>query len=289
MIMKKNILKIIFLIAFLLPFRAGAAFLYVADIEGGFLLGKETIVRLMLDTEGKEINAIEANIKVDNNLTVLGVDTGGSVFSMWPEKPTVSSSNIINFVGGVQGGVYGSDLRVINIKLVPQNLGVYNFNINNLSLYLAGGNGNKINGDTKTLSLKVKEGEAGGYDLLQDKDKPTNLIIELGKDDKLFDGKYFITFYAIDSGSGIKNYEIKEGRSKFTDYNSNTYVLKDQTLNTNITVRAIDNAGNKITQELKLSDSFWGGNIFWAGLTVLLLFILSILVFLIFRKKNEKK
>lgn len=284
---KKKYFIILLLITFLLPFISRASSLYLDDSSKILEKGKESTLKIMIDTEGVEINTIEGSIMVDNKLNIKSIDTGGSAFVLWPEEPKVSSSNTIIFAGGVFGGIYGKDLRVFDINFIPQENGVFNIKSEDVNIYLSDGSGNKVAVNDNEISFQVVDQKDNKEIIEKDSDRPTYLTIELGRDESLFDGQYFITFYAIDSHSGIDRYEVKEGSGDFIDYHSNKYVLKDQTLKTNIYVKAIDKEGNETTEVLKLEGQTF--NLVWIIVSVIVLILLSYFIYLKFlKKKNEK-
>jgi ATP-dependent Zn protease len=63
----------------------------------------------------------------------------------------------------------------------------------------------------------------------------------------LFDNNYFVVFSTVDKGSGIDHFEIKETYTGLDGHfvvGSSPYVLKDQSLNKNIYIKAVDKNGN---------------------------------------------
>jgi len=85
---------------------------------------------------------------------------------------------------------------------------------------------------------------------------PEPFKLEIGQDPTVFEGKYFLSFYTTDKTSGIDYFEIKEGK-RASKIISSPYVLEDQTLQSKITVKAIDKAGNeRISQILPPEKPF---------------------------------
>jgi len=101
-----------------------------------------------------------------------------------------------------------------------------------------------------------------------DKIKPNPFIIELRKDVGIFDDKYYLNFHTIDKQSGMDHYEVLEIRAGETvgiepksdildrllklnrpapiwERAKMPYLLEDQSLQSNIRVKAIDKAGNE--------------------------------------------
>ena len=75
---------------------------------------------------------------------------------------------------------------------------------------------------------------------------------EISQDPLIFEGKYFLSFFAQDLTSGISHYEVletnkEEGTWKVTE---SPYLLEDQSLRSVIKVKAIDKAGNERITEI---------------------------------------
>jgi len=88
---------------------------------------------------------------------------------------------------------------------------------------------------------------------------------KIGKDPSMFEGKYFLSFLAIDKSSGIDHYEVREekidlfGTAKVSGWevNKSPYLIKDQTLGSLVKVKAVDRAGNeRIAEILPLKKPF---------------------------------
>ncbi len=243
------------------PVPASALSIYIDKPNSIINVGDSTVVKIFIDTEGKEINTIEGILKVNGTTNASSLNTGGSVFNLWPEKPSISNTQEIYFTGGTEGGIYGKNLRLFNFTVTPTIEGIISIEPKELFAYLNDGTGTKIIGSNTGFEIKVeKKSESAVVEKtvssLEDLDKnpPSSFNIELGHDEFLFGGKYFITFNATDSGSGINKYEVKEGSSPYLE-SQNTYVLKDQNLKSKIYVKAIDNAGNEKIEKLELGVS----------------------------------
>jgi hypothetical protein len=247
------------------------------------------IFDVYINTEDKEINVVDGSLKIDGNFEIQTLSTAGSVFNLWPNKPVYSEGKI-SFVGGTASGVSGSNLKVFSIALKPLNTEKIIFSSENMSLYLNDGSGTRIilekintnfdvvvsNGENKNELEKI---------ISEDKTPPEDFEVIIGRDQNIFDGKYFISFNTVDNQSGINKYEvIEEGYD--SQVAENTYVLQNQNLNAKIIVNAIDNAGN--IRSVKIND------VTQSGITLLLLSIFIVLLVIsyvahkFFRRKNKK-
>ena len=91
-----------------------------------------------------------------------------------------------------------------------------------------------------------------------DTEPPEEFTPKIGQDPSVFEGKYFLSFFAVDRMSGLDHYEIQEEprietRSTTEDeweIAETPYLLKDQSLNSIIKVKAVDKAGNERIAEI---------------------------------------
>ena len=85
---------------------------------------------------------------------------------------------------------------------------------------------------------------------------PDQFDVSIHHDQNTLDGRYFIIFSTVDKQSGVDHFEVMEddpsrigftrGSNAHASFQSamSPYVLRDQSLKSRVTVRAIDNAGN---------------------------------------------
>ena len=254
-------------------------------------VGDTTLVKVYINTEGKEINALEGALEINGPAKISSINTGGSIFNLWPETPQLNNNQEISFTGGTGGGVYGNNLRIFNFYITPTSEGNITLTPVGLTGYLDDGTGTKLLGNNNSFTIQVvkqTENQNINNSVQQDTTPPNPFTIDLGRDASLFDGKYFISFYATDDGSGINRYEVKEGNSAFVP-SDNTYVLKDQTLRSNIYVKAIDNAGNERVEVLNATIHT---PLIWKILEIILFVVVVFVIFIfykVWKKKRNKK
>ena len=78
-----------------------------------------------------------------------------------------------------------------------------------------------------------------------DKELPEDFNPTIERVPNIFDGKYFIVFATQDKKSGINNYMIREGTWGWFSTVESPYLLKNQTLDRKIFIKAVDKAGNE--------------------------------------------
>jgi hypothetical protein len=206
---------------------------------------------IILNSQGKDINAIEIKINYPQELLkVKDLSTGGSILSIWPTYPTAKNGQI-NLVGGAPNGNKGKDLKIISIVFEAIKEGEANIAFDKKSkIVLNNGKGtqDKLSLQNSFIEISGRSGQDNWKKILDnDKISPENFLIKLAKDQLLFDGKYFISFFTTDKETGIDYYEVaetKKGPDKWKKQNS-PFILSDQALESTIKVKAVDKAGNE--------------------------------------------
>lgn len=240
------------------PGKASALVVFADRPVDPVAQGDSVLIPIYADTEGVEVNSIEGSIIIEGGATVNAITTGGSVFNLWPEKPSLSE-NVITFAGGTQSGVRGARIRLFTIALVPTEKSNVLIRAKDINGYNADGTGSKIEGKTRAVAIPVNgsatemKNEFGNL-ILSDTTAPKRFSIELGRDASQYDGDFFVTFFAEDAETGIQRYEVTEGGYGMVRSGS-TYVLRDQTLRSPIEVKAIDMAGNERVETFEYKGS----------------------------------
>lgn len=243
-------------------------------------------------SEKEEINAIDGEINLSENLTPKYLSVAGSVFDLWPNKPVFEDRKII-FAGGTASGVYGSKIKLLSFAVEASDVGNASVSSNKIDGFLNDGFGTKIIIDKFDKIIKIEElNNSKNINQLDekirsDKNKPQAIEVLIGKEKDVFDGKFFMFFFAKDDGVGIEGYEILENNEK-TIQNDNVYIIKDQSLKSKIKISAIDKSGNTKKISVNPHELYYGQKkMNWSGLliSVLLLFV----VFFIVRVLNRRK
>jgi len=259
------------------------------DASTDYKVGDEILFEFNLVTENISYNAIEGNLQIDENFTLQQIVTGSSVVSAWIENPSQSKDNIVNFAGIIAGGYNGTG-TIFNLVLIPKKSGELKIYAKENSVYVNDGNGTKINIPNIETSINVREllpEEKNNKFNLKDNIAPDNFEVELLKDSNLQDGKYVLIFSTTDKGSGIKSYEVTEGKKIYKNVSS-PYLLVNQKINERIYVKAIDYNGNERIVQLKTQKQFCMINICINKTIIILILAMSFTLFLIIWKKQSK-
>jgi hypothetical protein len=218
-----------FLIAFavflLLPLSVNAGSLYFEPDSVTLAPGEQVYIDIMVNTQGKEINALEFTVTFKaEDIEILEVRDGRSVIDFWITRGHYN--NVLEVAGVITGGIgrEGSGpykIATVVLKGMTEAEGMTW--IRNQRVLANDGLGTTLVSSGGSFSYTVKNGGATveGEDAsrideaLGDTEPPDDFEIILSRDAKLFDGKYFIVFRTQDSGSGVAYFEVKEGEGEW--------------------------------------------------------------------------
>jgi hypothetical protein len=241
------------------------------------------------------INVIEGSVLFDKEkFEVRELSIGGSILSLWAQNPSFSNlAGTISFVGGTPDGFKGDGL-ILKAILRAKEAGEGTFSyLDDFALFLADGKGTRVKPIFSPLTLSIKnrlpnvlpKNEWEEF-IIGDTTPPVFVEAIISKDQRLFDGKSFISFFATDKDSGIAYYEVKEGESVFVRATS-PYVLENQTLGITIELKAVDAVGNEviITPQVSVSPEVPAAKyLIW----VFALIIVLAVIFMLYRKIKNK-
>ncbi len=275
------------------PTVADAASLYLDPASSTINRGDSVTVAIRVDTDeaaGECINAVDGTIVFDDSIQPVDVSLGQSIISLWVEAPVLApGARSISFAGGIPNGYCGriaGDPRLSNViaEVVFRSPGLQigggeSVNQATVSLredsavYLNDGAGTKATLSLYPAVIYLSPGAGSTINdtwrtaVQNDSTPPQEFSITLGQYGSSFNGQYFIEFNTTDKETGLSHYEVMEEASgEFARFRwgrtdapwvaaRSPYVLKDQSLNSVILVRAIDKAGNEYVATLIPEES----------------------------------
>jgi hypothetical protein len=236
------------------PSLVSASSLYIDTKHSEFFVGDTILFSVRIDSEGKNINAVEGEVLLDHAadaVSLIDINTSGSQFSLWPVNPLPSEHNArISFAGGSPGGLTSNNAIVFNVVLKLNKTGQVALSFDNIGAYINDGKGTKDEVRVKDLVIDVlpNKSAAKATDdwstiILNDTTAPEPFEVYLGQEESVFDGKKFLSFGTTDGQSGVSYYEVTEGNLPPARSNG-TYVLQEQNKPVKVVVIAYDSAGN---------------------------------------------
>lgn len=250
----KKLLTLFILVSLMLTGRYSRAAQISIKPPVNVSVGDEFIIPIYLDTGKAVINAAELTVLYPPIIRIKNISKSGSALELWVKEPSFTDSAVL-LSGGVPGGVSGDRLLIATItaEAVAAGSGVLDLAPSS-EVLLNDGSGTSaplsLNSQTFNISPRKANQPAKTTDQVpqaqtatSDITPPNSFSLSIGHDARLFNGKYFVSFFTTDSGTGVDHYEIEEGSGPFK-FARSPYLLSDQSLHTVIRVRAYDGAGN---------------------------------------------
>lgn len=265
------ILFSIFYFLFSISF-AQAAELNVSSTDKEVGLNQRFEAVVTLDSQGRNLNAVQGTISWSSNLDLVSINDGNSIVGLWIEKPVAGNGNSFDFSGIMPGGYTGVQSsawkgmrpgEVFRLVFNSKSSGEASVKIENAKVLLNNGIGTQDNLQISDLLINVSEKVSGQqFEEKTDTIPPENFLPETTSDPNIFDGKWFLVFKTRDLDSGIDYYQVEEGYPFFYFKSlfgrggewikaESPYVLEDQTLKSYIRVKAVDKSGNVRLVELE--------------------------------------
>ena len=217
--------------------------------------GDEFSVKLLLNTQGQKINAVEGKIVFPaGKLEVKEISDGNSIINLWAQKPALNDGNI-TFAGVIPGGYNSQEGLVLSISFKSKEEGGGLLHLEELKSLLNDGLGTAssiTSKDFQFLISRTASSPAISTDT-PDQERPESFVVYLSKDKNIFDEKWFVVFATQDKKSGINRYEVAEDKKNVgVEYDKlnwhrveSPYVLNNQNLADFVYVKAIDNEANE--------------------------------------------
>lgn len=244
---KINFIIIILAINFLFVFSVKGAEVSFDKNYQEMLVNQEFKVSIVINTNNETINAIEGEIILPSDiLTVKMINDANSIINLWIEKPQIRE-NKIKFSGIIPGGYKGKQGLLMELFLKTKREGKGTITFQNVKMLKNDGFGTEAPVNISDFIITIK-GEMPPNQIIPleiiDNNPPEPFTPIISQDPAIFNGKYFLVFSTQDKESGIDHYEVREGRGHFVKAKS-PYLIKNQELNEEIIVKAIDKKGNE--------------------------------------------
>lgn len=297
--MKKYFI-IIFLLAIFLAERASASDFLFTGAPAEIYQGDEIKINLVVDAGEKIINTVGGRVIIPKNyFSVKEIIDGDSGINFWVEKPAADASGEIIFSGIVPGGFSGR-LNIFSAILSANAPGEAEINIASTTALLNDGLGTAdlVNSFGARIAIKPKtDGRSPLAVALDDNEPPEIFYPEIISSPSVYGGRQALIFSTADKKSGLDRYEILEKKIyRFAGLSipaghwqkaESPYLLKDQNLKSEISVRAVDRRGNaRLAIIAPSSPIFWYENILFWGI-ILLLALIIVALFSIYAKRRK--
>ena len=208
--------------------------------------GEQFLVDIIIHSE-ESLNAVEGRLIFPaDKLLVKEIRDGNSVINFWVEKPRIEASGVILFSGITPGGFSGANNNIFSVVFEAKNTGIASVALQNTKALKNDGLGTETALLTRDTTVSIKPGDSNvRKEILTDGEPPEDFNPTIESDPNIFDGKYFLVFATQDKISGVADYEVREGAWGWFRVAESPYLLKHQSLDRKIFVKAIDKNGNE--------------------------------------------
>jgi len=143
---KINLLYILALVLVFFPSIILAANLSVSPATGVYSAGTSFTAKVIVNTQGKPINAAEGTLKFNpNEMSVVSVNRSASIFNLWVTEPTFSNSaGTISFSGGMPSGYTGGSGTIFTVTFRTTNAGTARLSLTGGSVLANDGMGTNV-------------------------------------------------------------------------------------------------------------------------------------------------
>jgi hypothetical protein len=259
-------------------------------------------VEVFLNSKGDILNATEGKLSVPTNWRVREVRSADSVVSFWVEKPHLENGIII--WSGVMPGGFESVLspyqtesgsgKLFEIFFSEKPTAEEEIKLKEGRVFLNDGLGTSK--DLDFTNLKISGNSLIGSPIkteIRDILPPEDFLPLISRSPDIFNNQWFVSFAASDKESGIVDYYVYESDerkeiilNKDWEKAVSPHLLRDQSLESFVFVRAVDGAGNERTVvlepgELSIYPQAWR----WI---IIILVALGVAVLPFLRAKNKK-
>lgn len=230
--------------------------LYFEHQSATYTAGEEFVVHVFVDTKDQIINAVEGTISLDPVFEVVDTKSADSDVTFWVIPPT-HLGNLVSFSGITPGGIRVPQARILSLTLRATSEGSGTIDARDIKVFQHDGKGSLLENTVSSTSIRITKGENAELVASVDQEKPEIFVPLLGNDPSLFGGRHFIAFYTQDTGSGVREYQVKEGLwSRYRPAQS-PYELNNQRLDSTIYVKAIDQKGNERVVTVSAQNAPW--------------------------------
>ncbi|MSR76282.1 MAG: hypothetical protein EXS68_01670 [Candidatus Ryanbacteria bacterium] len=250
MYLGRHCIRYIALITLLLSFGvvANAASITFRLDSTKIHVGDQFELQVTVHSSDRAFNALEGVIAFREDFAVLReTRDGDSIINYWIEKPARSQYGEISFSGITPGGYRGARGRLFSIvfeakKEIPSSA----FVLKQVEMFENSGEGIRIPVDSAYIEYTILPAVPGEKKTVGEAldVNPPEVFEPMIVQDESFGGRYVILFATQDKGVGLDRFEIQESWWRPFKVAESPYILKDQTLTSHITIRAIDRNGN---------------------------------------------
>ncbi len=229
----------------------------VSDLQ----VGDQLRITIGLHAE-ESVNAVQGTVRFDPAFFSLdAVETADSVVPLWIDLPAthglaaVNQSGSFTFAGVIPGGITGlNGDEAFSLVVRARTPGTTALQVTDASFLKNDGAGTAEQVVVSSRQIVIHDASRVSRLVVKDDaEPPAPFDITRSKTKALFSGRWFVVFATRDAETSVDRYEIAECRSTCGSTPpdgltwqpaESPYLLHDQSLQSTVYVRAIDQAGN---------------------------------------------
>lgn len=247
--------KFIFLFVLIgFPFLSSASEFYFHSLPDAVSVGERLEVVLKVNTEGDTLNALAGRVNYDpTTLQLDQISDGGSVVSLWVDRPLEREVGVIDFSGITPGGFTSGDSLLFKMSFVSLAPGRTKVQGEAFRALKHDGLGTDTEIDVRGTEINIRETVSSiePKSVIKDLIPPENFTPQVISQPNVFNGDKVLIFATTDQDSGLSGYYVREYQVPFLKYFStwqkveSPYRLEDQSRSSYVEVKAVDHSGNE--------------------------------------------
>jgi hypothetical protein len=273
--------RFLLLTLFILPLSLEAASIRIVPDVLPVRVGTPVTLTVYADVVEDTVNAIDAVFVYDEALTFVDATDNDSSVLFWITYPTLCTSTTVCLSGIAPGGFTGPAHIIASLTFMPQTVGTTTVSLDPVSLLAHDGKGTAVPVSHPPLTLFVEEPLPGAIAPVTytDTEPPEAFTPEVIADPDVYDGAYVLVFETKDKQTKIVSYYVKEYTNPIVAWFApwrvaqSPYQLTDQSLQSFVAVKAVDEAGNERTMVVQPKTPYAIPHRYWIAVFISLLSI----------------
>lgn len=275
------------------PFSLEAATVRVVPDVLPVRVGTPVTLTLYVDTQDEVVNAVETSFNHDQKLSFVDASDNNSSVLFWIRYPSVCTATTICLSGIAPGGFTGTSHSIAALTFMPNEVGTTTISFGPIVILRHDGKGSPVLVTAEPIQVYIEEALPGAIAPVTytDTEPPEAFTTKIISDTDVYGGAHVLIFETKDKQTKVVSYYVKEyihpWLAWFTPWYeaSSPYLLRDQTLQSYITVVAVDEAGNERNMSVQ-PKSPWSPNVLMVVSVCILLFI--IVSSILYRRRSSR-
>lgn len=279
--------RIFLVLLCLTPFSLEAATVRVVPNVLPMRVGTPVTLTLYVDVTDEVVNAVEASFVFDKKLDFVDASDNDSSVLFWVRYPSSCAATAVCLSGIAPGGFTGTSHLIASLTFIPNESGTTTVSFDSIQVLKHDGKGSPTLVLAESAYYYVEDALPGSIAPVTytDTEPPEAFTSEIVSDPQVHDGAFVLIFETKDKQTKVAAYYVKEYSHPWLGWFASwqlaesPFKLKDQTLQSYVAVRAIDEAGNERTMVVQPKNPISAPPPYGIVSTALLLIIVGIVIY----------